>query len=97
VAIEMKDSNNITYSDFYDISEYLNIKLKGGYTAREIAENAFIYKESYDESKRNGNPNSIMKDLCYLIAQDLGWFNDNRNIDVDTMDALLFALISGDE
>ena len=56
------------YSDFYDIAEYGNENWRGGFSHREIAENAYIYKTEYDAL---GLDSQIIQTLVELLTMDL--------------------------
>ena len=61
------------YNDFYTITEYGSKNWKGCFTPREIANNAYDYKEEYDYSIEQGKPTNIMIELCKLICEDMNY------------------------
>lgn len=59
--------NKMQYTDFYRIAEYGSKNWRGNFTPAEIAENAYIYKVTYDAY---GLRDRIMQDLIYLLEMD---------------------------
>ena len=85
----------LEFKDFYDIAEYGNEAWKGCFSAKEIAENAYIYCADFQWSKENGGVTHNIKELAKLLAEDgseecKGWLYDMANelglIDIDFMD-----------
>ena len=69
------------YLDFYDLCIYANENWRGGFSDRENAENAYIYKSEYDAQ---GTESSIIKNLIFLLITDntdesLEWVRKLRN------------------
>lgn len=60
----------MTYSKFYDISEYGNENWKGSFTPREIACNAYDYLVEFQESKAKGKPTHTIIELAKLLLED---------------------------
>lgn len=58
------------YSDFYNIAAYGNKAWKGCFSAREIAENAYIYTSDFEWSKRNKKIAHSIQELAKLLAED---------------------------
>ena len=55
------------YEDFYDLAIYANENWRGGYTERELAINAYIYKTAYDAE---GTESAIIKELLARLEED---------------------------
>lgn len=77
----------LEYSDFYDIAEYGNKYWKGGFTQKEIACNAYVYKAEYVLSVVQGKPTFTMIELCRLICEDMD-FTDYAEIQEESENAL---------
>jgi hypothetical protein len=60
----------LEYSDFYNIAEYGNVSWKGSFSAREIAENAYIYYSDFQWSKKNEKVSHVIQELAKLLAED---------------------------
>ncbi len=60
----------LEYSDFYNISEYLNEINRDVFTARETAEAAYTYYADFQWSKENGKIAHNIKELAKLLAED---------------------------
>lgn len=58
------------YSDFYNIAAYGNKAWKGCFSAREIAENAYIYTSDFEWSKRNKKVAHSIQELAKLLVED---------------------------
>lgn len=58
------------YLDFYDIAKYGNTAWKGGFSEREIANNAYEYYEEFRASSAYGVPTPTMIELCKLLVED---------------------------
>ena len=85
----------LEYGNFYDIAEYGNEAWKGCFSAKEIAENAYIYCADFQWSKENGEVAHNIKELAKLLAEDGSeeckvWLyemaKDLGLIDIDFMD-----------
>ena len=80
------------YSNFYDIAAYGNVAWKGCFSAKEVAENAYIYMCDFEASKENEQPTRIIQELAKLLAEDgsdecKGWLYDMaRELDLLDMD-----------
>ena len=83
------------YTNFYDITEYLNGLNRNIFSHREVAENAHIYTCDFEWSKANGEVAHSIKELCKLLVEDgedqsLEWVYDIATelglIDMDFMD-----------
>lgn len=61
------------FNDFYTIAEYGNENWKGGFTPREVANNAYDYLCEYRYSVAKGKPTHTMIELCKLICEDMGY------------------------
>lgn len=57
--------------DFLKIAKYANKNWKGGFTPKEIAENAKIYYEEWELSKEQGKATYTMEELCKLLIEDI--------------------------
>lgn len=88
----------MTYLDFYDIAEYGNEHWKGGFSNREVADNAYDYKSEYDYSHEQGEPMHTMIELCRLIIEDKMWWNKYNfaNFNLEMMDDILMDFINGE-
>jgi len=60
----------LEYNDFYNIAEYGNVSWKGSFSAREIAENAYIYYSDFQWSKKNEKVSHVIQELAKLLAED---------------------------
>ena len=60
------------YADFYDIAVYGNENLKGSFTPKEIACNAYSYYADFQWSKANEVFCTTIQELCKLLAEDGG-------------------------
>ena len=60
----------LDYSFFYDLSKYLNDAWKGSFTEKEISENAYDYKISYDFSKEINKPDATIQTLIDGLKED---------------------------
>lgn len=60
----------LTYGDFYDIAKYGNENWKGGFTEKEVADNAYEYLCAFQESKEKPKVNYIMQDLLQTLDED---------------------------
>lgn len=58
---------NMDYTDFYSIAEYGNTNWKGGFSPREVAENAFDYWAEYDA---DGLASHTIQELLALLMTD---------------------------
>lgn len=80
------------YLDFYDLCVKLNETQRGKFTEREIADNAYAYKVSYDISVQQGKPTYDMQVLCELLVKDMDYqdYADcPSELDIDTMEKIL--------
>lgn len=59
------------YREFYLISDYANVHWKGGYSAIEIAENAYNYLRDFEWSKENGKVANSIKVLLANLDEDI--------------------------
>lgn len=60
----------LEYKDFYSIAEYGNEAWKGCFSAREIAENAYIYYADFQWSKKNNEVSHTIQELVNLLKED---------------------------
>lgn len=60
----------MSYGDFYDIAEYGNTNWKGGFTQKEIAENAYEYLCEFQESMERRVPTNAIQNLLELLDED---------------------------
>ena len=60
----------LEYGDFYDIAAYGNENWKGGYTPKEVAQNAYDYYSDFKASKENGIVMHSISKLIELLAED---------------------------
>ena len=75
----------LDYSFFYDLSKYLNDTWKGSFTEKEIAENAYDYKISYDFSKDTNKPDATIQTLIDGLKEDCKNNPDSESSDYLTM------------
>ena len=61
----------LDFRDFYCIADYANMNWKGGYSAIEIAENAYNYLCEFQSSKEKGEPNDTIKYLLTNLDEDI--------------------------
>lgn len=55
------------YEDFYDLAEYCNENWRGGFSHRETAINAYVYKTEYDTK---GAESEVIKSLLEQLHDD---------------------------
>lgn len=60
----------MNYSDFWDISSYMNFINRYIFTQKEVAENAYDYLCEFERSKANEEPTHAIKELAKLLAED---------------------------
>ena len=60
----------LDYANFYDIAEYGNEHLKGSFTPKEVACNAYDYLVEFEESKARETVTPDIQGLCELLAED---------------------------
>lgn len=60
----------MVYGDFYDIAIFGNANWKGGFTPKEIAENAYEYLCAFKESVECGIPTHTIQNLLELLDED---------------------------
>lgn len=61
----------LDFRDFYCIADYANVHWKGGYSAIEIAENAYNYLRDFEWSKENGKVANSIKVLLTNLDADI--------------------------
>ena len=61
----------LDFRDFYCIADYANMNWKGGYSAIEIAENAYNYLRDFEWSKENGKVANSIKVLLANLDEDI--------------------------
>ena len=61
----------LDYSFFYDLAKYCNDTWKGCFTEKEIAENAYEYLVSYEDSIKDGTPNYNIQSLIHNLQEDV--------------------------
>ena len=69
------------FNDFYTIAEYGNENWKGGFTPREVANNAYDYLCEYRYSVAKGKSTRTMIELCKLICEDMGYQEDTLTVE----------------
>ena len=60
----------LEYIDFYDIAEYLNNVNRNVFSAREVAENAYIYMCDFKWSKEQNKIAHTIYELLDLLKED---------------------------
>lgn len=60
----------LDFGRFYDIAEYGNKMWKGCFSAKEIAENAYLYYADFQWSKENEKVSFVIQELAKLLAED---------------------------
>ena len=55
------------YLDFYDLAMYANENWRGGFSERETAENAYIYKVEFDGL---GTDSPVIQSLLEQLKED---------------------------
>lgn len=65
-------AGQLEYEDFYDIAAYGNENWKGGYTPKEVAQNAYDYYSDFMSAKQNGfiPKGNITYRLIMLLVDD---------------------------
>lgn len=63
-------AGQLEYEDFYDIAAYGNENWKGGYTPKEVAQNAYDYYSDFKVSKESGIVMHSISKLIELLAED---------------------------
>ena len=71
VLINEEVQDMLDFRDFYCIADYANMNWKGGYSAIEIAENAYNYLCEFQSSKEKGEPNDTIKYLLTNLDEDI--------------------------
>ena len=71
VLINEEVQDMLDYKEFYRISDYANAHWKGGYSAIEIAENAYNYLRDFEWSKENGKVANSIKVLLTNLDEDI--------------------------
>lgn len=66
----------MNYLDFYDIATYGNENWKGGFTEREVANNAYEYFAEYEYSVQQKEATHTIEELCNLLEEDYRNMND---------------------
>lgn len=75
----------LDYSFFYDLAKYCNDNWKGCFTEKEIAENAYEYLVSYEDSIKDGTPNYNIQSLIHNLQEDVESDPDSESSDYLTM------------
>lgn len=70
----------LDYREFYLISDYANVHWKGGYSAIEIAENAYNYLCEFQSSKEKGELNDTIKYLLTNLDADIANGEDLEDV-----------------
>lgn len=73
----------MNYFDFYDIATYGNEHWKGGFTEREVANNAYDYFVEYEYSVQQKEATHTIEELCNLLEEDC------RNMNYECNDRLV--------
>lgn len=60
----------INFEFFYDIANYGNENWKGGFSPKEVANNAYEYLCEFQASKENEIPTETIKELYKLLIED---------------------------
>ena len=68
----------LEYSDFYDIAEYGNEAWNGCFSAREVANNAYVYYADFKWSKENDYKQSSIKTLIDNLCEDIRNLNEDE-------------------
>ena len=71
VLINEEVQEMLDFRDFYCIADYANMNWKGGYSAIEIAENAYNYLRDFEWSKENGKVANSIKVLLTNLDEDI--------------------------
>lgn len=71
----------LDYSFFYDLAKYCNDTWKGCFTEKEIAENAYEYLVSYEDSIKDGTPNYNIQSLIHNLQDDVENDPDSESSD----------------
>lgn len=59
------------YGFWYDVAEYANENWKGGFTPKEVAENAYVYLLEWQMSLMNHKVTYQLKSLIELLREDV--------------------------
>lgn len=83
----------MTYGKAYDIAKALNDNVRGFFTGKEIAENAYDILIEYENSIKIGEPTETMFLLCEEICTDMDKadypFPTREDLDLETMALIL--------